>query len=301
MAAPSRRIGIDVGGTKIDAVALAAAGDILFSRRVATPPSYDGLLAAVAALVAEAGDGPVGIGAPGSESPVTGLWRNANLTFCNGRPFASDLARATGRAVRLENDANCLALSEALTGAGGGHGVVVFFTVGTALGGGLVIDGKLRVGPNREAGEFGHTGLPWPKGDELPLLPCFCGKAGCAEQYVSGTGLARDYARATGHALAGPEIVARARQGAAEAQAALARLQDRLARVAATIVNVIDPDIVVVGGGLSSLHELVEDLPPLIARYSFSGAAQVKVVRAAHGETSGVLGAARLWDDALPY
>jgi len=296
MARPPRRIGIDVGGTKIAAVALDAGDRVIFEARVATPGSYDGLVSAVAGLVQKAGEGPVGLGAPGSESPVDGRWRNANLTFCNGRPFAADLARAVARPLRVENDGNCLALSEALTGAGQGYGTVVFMTIGTALGGGLVIDGRLRSGRNREAAEFGHTGLPWPRPDELPLLACFCGKAGCAEQYVSGTGLERDYARANGQTLPGAAIVAGARAGEAAAQAALARLQDRLARVAANIVAVIDPDLMVMGGSLAILPELVEELPPLIARYSFSGTAQVPVVRALHGGLSGAMGAARLWD-----
>jgi len=292
----TNRIGIDVGGTKIDAAVLSPAGAMLFDKRIATPRSYDGLIAAVASLVGEAQDvagagATVGLGAPGSQSPLTGLWRNANLTFCNGRPFAQDIQAAIALPLKAENDANCFALSEALDGAGCGYEVVAFFTIGTALGGGLVINGKLRGGPNAEAAEFGHTPLPRPDASEWPLLDCFCGKKGCAETLVSGTGLARDY----GRGIAGQEIVARARAGEAEARAALLRLQDRLARVCANIVNVVDPDIFVIGGGLNELPELVEELPPLVARYSFSGAAQVKVARAQHGEKSGVRGAARLW------
>jgi len=296
-----KRIGIDLGGTKIDCVLLSETGETLLSARTATPSSYDGIVAEIArwarAALKQAGNqATIGIGSPGSQSPRTGFWRNSNIVACNGKPFAADLARAIGQPVKLENDANCFALSEALDGAGKGFDTVAFFTVGTALGGGLVINGRLHVGANAEAAEFGHTGLPWPTDEEWPPLPCFCGKRGCAEQYVSGTGLARDYTRATGSTLSGKEIVARARKCETEAAAALARLQDRFARVAANIVSVIDPDVFVIGGGLSTLPELVEELPPLIARYSFSGAAQVKVLRAAHGETSGVLGAARLWD-----
>ena len=174
--------------------------------------------------------------------------------------------------------------------------VVAFFTVGTALGGGLVVNGKLMVGANGEAGEFGHTALPWPNDSEWPLLPCFCGKKGCAEQYVSGTGLQRDHLRVTGEDISSKEIVARARGGDAKAQASLQRLQDRFARVAANIACVVDPDVFVIGGGLNELPELVEQLPPLISRYSFSGTAVAKVVRAKHGEKSGVRGAAQLWD-----
>jgi fructokinase len=296
------RIGIDLGGTKTDAIALSATGEVLFEKRVATPRGYDAILAGVAGLVREAraragASVTVGMGSPGSQSPQTGLWRNSNLVSCNGRPFAADLRRELSLPLRIENDANCFALSEALDGAGNGYEVVAFFTIGTALGGGLVIGGKLRTGPNAEAAEFGHTPLPWPTASEWPPLPCFCGKSGCAEQYVSGTGLARDYAMATGHAILGKEIVARARIGEVQAQAALARLQDRFARVAANIVHVIDPDIVVVGGGLSPLPELVEEMAPLVSRYSFSGTAETKFARAVHGETSGVRGAARLWDE----
>lgn len=290
-----RRIGIDLGGTKIDAVALSETGETVFEQRVATPKSYEDVIATIRGLVAAAGDGTVGIGAPGSESKKTGLWRNANILFCNGKPFRQDLERAIGRAVRMENDANCFALSEALNGAGAGFPVVAFFTVGTALGGGLVVNGQIVPGANREAAEFGHTALPWPNESEWPLIPCFCGRPGCAEQYVSGTGLQHDHLKVTGEALPGKEIVARARYGDAAAKASLSRLQDRFARVAANIGRVVDPDIFVIGGGLSELPELVEELPPLIMKYSFSGAADVRVVRAAHGETSGVRGAAQLW------
>ncbi len=292
----SSRIGIDLGGTKIDAVTLSATGETLFEKRAATPKTYDTAVAAIRDLVLAAGDGSVGIGSPGSNSRKTNLWRNSNLLFCNGRPFQSDLEAAIGRSVRMENDANCFALSEAIDGAGQGYAVVAFFTVGTALGGGLVVNGKLITGANGEAGEFGHTALPWPNESEWPMLSCFCGKKGCAEQYVSGTGLQRDHLRVTGEDITGKEIVARARGGDAKAMASLARLQDRFARIAANIGCVVDPDIFVIGGGLNELPELVEQLPPLISRYSFSGTAAAKVVRASHGEKSGVRGAARLWD-----
>jgi fructokinase len=295
------RIGIDVGGTKIDAAVLGESGEVVFEKRVATPDSYEKLLTTVALLVREAeqaaGDGAtVGIGAPGSNSPKTGIWRNANILYCNGRLFAQDLAQAVGGPVRVENDANCFALSEAFDGAGAGREIVACFTIGTALGGGLVIDGKLRIGPNGEAAEFGHTPLPWPNETEWPPLPCFCGKRGCVEQYVSGTGLARDYGKATGRDLKGPEIVIRARNGELEAKAALDRLADRMARLLAAITNVIDPDLFVIGGGLSHLPELVEELPARAGRYTFSGEAEIAVARARHGEKSGVRGAARLWD-----
>ena len=292
----STRIGIDLGGTKIDAIALSPAGEMLFEKRVATPKNYEAVVAAIRDLVHAAGEGSVGIGSPGSSSRKTNLWRNSNLLFCNGKPFQQDLERAIGRAIKMENDANCFALSEAIDGAGRSYGVVAFFTVGTALGGGLVVNGKVIAGVNGEAGEFGHTALPWPNESEWPMLPCFCGKKGCAEQYVSGTGLQRDHLRVTGEDITGKEIVARARGGDAMAMASLARLQDRFARVAANIACVVDPDVFVIGGGLNELPELVEELPPLISRYSFSGTAEAKVVRAHHGEKSGVRGAARLWD-----
>lgn len=292
----SNRIGIDLGGTKIDAIALSATGETIFEKRVATPKAYDAVVAAIRDLVLAAGQGSVGIGSPGSNSRKTQMWRNSNLLFCNGKPFQSDLEAAIGRPVRMENDANCFALSEAIDGAGQGYSVVAFFTVGTALGGGLVVNGKLVVGANGEAGEFGHTALPWPNESEWPLLPCFCGKKGCAEQYVSGTGLQRDHSLVTGENITSKEIVTRARRGDAKARASLQRLQDRFARVAANIACVVDPDVFVIGGGLNELPELVEQLPPLISRYSFSGTAVAKVVRASHGEKSGVRGAARLWD-----
>ena len=294
------RIGIDLGGTKIDAIVLSTDGRVLFEKRVPTPKSYDAILDAIATLVREAEEqaspqATIGIGAPGSAAPGTGLWRNANILACNGKSMPDDIVRLLGRPIRLENDANCFALSEAYDGAGAGHSVVACFTIGTALGGGLVIDGKLRHGPNNEAAEFGHTPMPRPNASEWPLLPCFCGKAGCVEQYVSGTGLQRDYRKATGEDLKGPDIVAKARAGDEPARAAIDRLADRLARLTAAIVNVIDPDIFVIGGGLSGLIELVEDLGPRAGRYSFSGAAEIKVARARHGEKSGVRGAARLW------
>ncbi|NJM30054.1 MAG: ROK family protein [Rhizobiales bacterium] len=290
------RIGIDMGGTKIDCVALSPDGQVVFEKRVPTPRGYEAVVATIAELVKLAGEGSVGIGAPGSESPKTGLWRNSNVQDTQGKPFRRDLEKAIGRPVRMENDANCVALSEALDGAGVGKPIVAFFTVGTALGGGLVVNGKLVHGINAEAGEFGHTPLPWPNESEWPLIQCFCGKKGCAEKYVSGTGLQQDHAKVTGEQKSGKEIVAAARAGNPKAMASLDRLADRFARICANIQTIIDPDVIVVGGGLSELPELVEQLPPRISRYSFSGTAQVPVLRAAFGEKSGVRGAARLWD-----
>ncbi|MES3032520.1 MAG: ROK family protein [Gemmatimonadota bacterium] len=290
----SNRIGVDVGGTKIHLLSLDADQHVLHDRRIDTPASYDAIVAAVAALVSEAGDGTVGIGAPGSTSPLTGLWRNSNIVACNGRPFHADLQAAIRRPIRSANDANCFALSEASHGAGRGHGTVAFFTIGTGLGGGLVIGGTLIRGAHDEAAEFGHTGLPWLKPEDLPPTPCFCGKSGCVEMYVSGTGLAKDYLKVTGTARTAPEIVAAARRGDTPALDALRRLQLRFARTCANIVNVVDPDIIVMGGGMAALPELVEELPPLIARYSFSGTAAPLVARATFAD-SGARGAALLW------
>ncbi len=288
------RIGIDIGGTKIQALTLDAEGTVLHDARIETPPDYDGILTAVAALVRDAGKGTVGIGAPGSSSPVTGLWRNANIVACNGRPFHTDLQAAIDRDIRTGNDANCFALSEAAHGAARGRPIVAFLTIGTGLGGGLVINGQLITGAHGEAAEFGHTGLPWLTDDDLPPRDCFCGKRGCVEMYVSGTGLTKDYRLTTGQTLTGPAIIDAARGGEPEAVAALARLQHRLARTCANIVNMVDPDIFVFGGGMSALPELVEQMPPLIAGYTFSGTATPDVVRAMFSD-SGARGAALLW------
>jgi fructokinase len=295
MPAPERRIGVDIGGTKIDAIVFDKADKIIFEKRVDTPKDYEPMIAAIASLVKEAGQASVGIGAPGSANPATGIWRNSNFVASNGKPMARDLEAAIGQPIRIENDANCFALSEARDGAGAGYNSVAFFTIGTGLGGGLVINGEIIRGANAEAAEFGHTSLPWMTPEDWPPVPCFCGKAGCAEMYVSGTGLIGDYKRVVGLELTGPEIIARARAGEAAANAALKRLQNRFARICAQILNVIDPDVFVMGGGLSSLPELVEELPPHIARYTFSGEAKAKVLRAKHGGNSGVRGAARLW------
>ncbi len=286
------RIGIDVGGTKIAAAAFNSSGSYVFETRVATPRSYEEIVKAVAEIARQAGAGAIGVGAPGSSGPG-GLWRNSNIVACNGRPFHGDLEQAIGRPIKSENDANCFALCEAREGAGKGHRTVAFFTIGTGLGGGIVIDGQLLRGAHGEAAEFGHMGMPWLKEAELPPIKCFCGKPGCAEMYVSGTGLRQDWMRVHGVTLDGPEIVKMARAGDAAASAALARLQDRFARVVGNIVNCLDPDIFVMGGGLSELPELVEDLPDIAARYSFSGTARPLISRAQHAD-AGVRGAALL-------
>jgi fructokinase len=287
-------IGLDIGGTKIAVARFDGDGQSSFEKRIATPKTYDDIVAATAALAREAGAGTIGIGSPGSPGP-DGLWRNANMIAVNGRPFQSDLQSAIGRPIRMENDANCFALAEARLGAGKGKSVVAFFTIGTGLGGGLVIDGKLLRGAHGEAAEFGHMGMPWMTEREWPPLACFCGKPGCVEMYVSGTGLRQDWQRMHGETLEGPDVVGLARKGDARALSAIARLQDRFARVIGNLVNCFDPDIFVIGGGLAELPELVEEMPAVAAQYSFSGKARPRITRAAFAN-SGVRGAALLWD-----
>jgi fructokinase len=291
------RIGVDFGGTKIEAAALDARGAVLARVRVPSPPDYDQGLEAVRDLVAEterqagAGAARIGVGGPGSPSPVSGLMRNANSTRLNGRPFPADLARVLGRPVRYANDANCLALSEATDGAGQGHGVVFAAILGTGCGAGITVDGRLLEGRNAFAGEWGHMPLPWPTADEHPGPACWCGRRGCMELYVSGSGLARDH----GQDLAAEDIVARARAEDAEARAALDRHLDRLARGLAVVCDVIDPDVIVLGGGLSNVTGLYERLPAAIAPHVFSDSFTTPVIPAAHGDSSGVRGAAWLW------
>ena len=291
------RIGVDFGGTKIEAAALDAEGRVRARVRGPSPPDYDQGLEAVRELVAEAERqaearaARIGVGGPGSPSPVTGLMRNANSTRLNGRPFPVDLARVLDRPVRYANDANCLALSEATDGAGQGHGVVFAAILGTGCGAGLTVDSRLLEGRNAFAGEWGHMPLPWPRAEEQPGPACWCGRRGCMELYVSGTGLARDHAGG----LAAEAIVIQAQAGEAEARAALDRYLDRLARGLAVICDVIDPDVIVLGGGMSNVAELYARLPEAIAPLVFSDSFTTPVVAAAHGDSSGVRGAAWLW------
>lgn len=295
------RIGVDFGGTKIEAAALDAQGRFLARVRRPNPGRYDAAVRAVGELVdeAEAVSGAkvdrIGVGAPGSISPVTGLMRNANSVWLNGRPFARDLQAALGRPVRLENDANCLALSEAADGAAAGAGVVFAAILGTGAGGGVVVDGRLLSGRNGVAGEWGHTPLPSPRPAESPPTTCWCGRQNCLETWISGTALIADHARASGRRLSGPEIVETARAGDPNAVAALARWRDRAARAFAAVVNLLDPDVIVLGGGLSNVPELYAPLPALIAPLVFSDTFTTPIVPAMHGDSSGVRGAARLW------
>jgi fructokinase len=295
------RIGIDWGGTKIEALAMDADGRELRRVRIPTPRhDYEGSIRAAAELVAsierEVGPtGPIGVGIPGTIVPATGLVKNANSTWLNGRPFEKDLSAALGRDVRCVNDANCLAVSEAADGAAAGRAVVFAAILGTGCGAGIALHGRMRSGPNGLAGEWGHNPLPWQSPDEYPGDPCYCGQRGCIERWLSGPALEEDYRRASGSALSGSEIVAAAAAGEPQAMDALERYEDRLARALAHVVNLLDPDIVVLGGGLSRIERLYRNVPQKIANWAFGKCATASVVPAKHGDSSGVRGAARLW------
>lgn len=296
------RIGIDLGGTKIEAIAMDATGQELRRVRVATPKGdYDGTVAAIAGLVRGIEEelqeqGSVGVGIPGTIVRSTGLVKNANSLWLNGRPLEQDLSKAMQREVRCANDANCFAISEATDGAAQGAPVVFGVIMGTGCGGGISVGGKVHAGPNGLAGEWGHTPLPWATHDELPGQLCYCGRHGCMETWISGTGFEWDFARVTSRNLRGAEIVAAASSGDAEAEAALERLVSRVARGLAVIVNVLDPDVIVLGGGLSNLDRLYRgDLLAKVSQYSFGGGVTTPIVRNLHGDSSGVRGAAWLW------
>ncbi|MDA1071535.1 MAG: ROK family protein [Proteobacteria bacterium] len=297
------RIGIDLGGTKIEGLLLAPDDSERRRLRVATPrDDYDASLAAVAGLVEalerEAGRPcPVGIGMPGSLSPRDGLVRNSNSTCLNGRPFRQDIEARLGRSVRLANDANCLALSEAADGAGAGAAVVFGAILGTGVGGGLVVDGRLIQGVNLVGGEWGHNPLPGALDEERPGPVCYCGRSGCIEAYLSGPSLARDHFRATGETLDPMAIARRAEQGDGPAEASLRRHEDRLARALGSLINIVDPDVIVLGGGLSNLVRLYANVPRIWQRYIFSDVIFTRLLPAVRGDSSGVRGAARLWPE----
>jgi fructokinase len=296
------RIGIDLGGTKIEGVVIDADGRVRERTRVPTPRgSYEGTLSAIAELVAQLESNisaccRVGIGMPGAVSPATGLIKNANSIWLNGKPFVRDIERALRRPVRVANDADCFTLSEATDGAGA-HGTTVFgVIIGTGTGGGIVVNRRLCSGPNAIAGEWGHNMLPWPQNtDEWPGPACYCGRTGCIETFLSGPGLERDYEAASGQPLKTPEICSRAHAGDPVAESALARYEHRLARGLASIINVLDPSAIVLGGGMSNLTLLYEAVPRLWTKFFFSDRVDTQLVRAAHGDSSGVRGAAWLW------
>ncbi|MGQ0502417.1 MAG: ROK family protein [Panacagrimonas sp.] len=300
------RIGIDLGGTKIEGIVMGSQSRILHRARVPTPfTDYDAQLAAVAGMVRElehaAGVSglPVGIGHPGAISPATGLMKNANSTVLNGRPVKQDLEKALGRELRLANDADCLAVSEQADGAAAGVQNMFAVILGTGVGGGVVINGKLVRGPHAISGEWGHNPLPWPKPDwgEVPGPLHWDGRYGTIESWVSGTSLARDHQDITGERLRGEDIVARADAGDATCQATMSRYEDRLARSLASLINVLDPEVIVFGGGLSRAERLYRNLPPLLKAWVFSDVVTTRLVPAQHGDSSGVRGAAWLWPE----
>src|SRR2546428_4189425 len=285
------RIGVDLGGTKIEALALDPKGREVFRKRVLTPRGdYAATLDAVAALVKEIGPGTVGVGIPGALSRVTGLVKNANSTWLLGRPVKPDLERALGREVRLDNDANCFALSEAIDGAGQGAPVVFGVILGTGVGAGIVVERKVLVGRNAIAGEWGHNPLPLPAPADLPLPACYCGRAGCIETYLSGPGLERDHEQLTQEKRSARDIVSLDGE-------ARDRYIQRLARALAGVINLLDPDVIVLGGGMSNVERLYTEVPRRWARYVFSDQVATRLVRNAHGDSSGVRGAAWLWDE----
>jgi fructokinase len=295
---PDFRIGIDLGGTKIEGFALAHDGSALLRHRVPTPRAYPDTLEAIAGLVGHieqtlGGRGSVGMGIPGVISPVTGMVKNSNSISLNGHRVDVDLSAKLDRPVRVANDANCFVLSEAADGAGAGAGTVFGVIVGTGCGGGIVVDGKIIEGRHRIAGEWGHIPLPWPRPEELPGNLCWCGKWNCLETWISGTSLARDCDGPD--ALDASRLPVRAKAGDLAAIAALTRHADRMARGLAVIINVLDPDVIVLGGGLSNMDHLYVELPKLLKTYVFSDFVETPVLRNRHGDSSGVRGAAWLW------
>jgi fructokinase len=295
------RIGVDLGGTKIEAVALDPSGEVVSRRRVATPADdYESILRAIGAVVQEIESerherATVGVAAPGAISPHSGRIKNSNTACLNGKALDRDLARLLRRPVRIENDANCFALSEAIDGAAAAERVVFGVILGTGVGGGVVVNGELIGGPNRIAGEWGHNPLPWMTSDEFPGRRCYCGREGCIETFLSGPGLAHDFFTRSGRMLRAHEVVALADAGDARALDSIAAYRDRLARALASVVNILDPEVIVLGGGVSNAARIYEGLPGLVERYAFTDALEVTIVKNLHGDSSGVRGAAWLW------
>ncbi len=300
------QIGIDLGGTKIEGIALDADTRVAVRRRLATPRDYAGTLGAIADLVAEieagaGGAGSVGVGIPGVVSRATGLVKNANSTWLIGRPLLADLEARLSRPVRVANDANCFTLSEAIDGAGRGFETVFGVILGTGVGGGIAIGQRIHEGPNQIAGEWGHSPLPWMTDEERAAAPrCYCGKYGCVETFLSGPAFEDDYARLSGARRSSRDIVGAAAAGDSHAIHALGRYQDRLARALSTVLNLLDPDAVVLGGGMSNLPDLPAAVSALLPRYVFSDTVLTRVVPNLHGDTSGVRGAAWLWPSGEP-
>jgi fructokinase len=298
------QIGIDLGGTKIEAIALDADTLVAARRRVATPRDYAGTLATIVRLVAEieaetGRTGSVGVGIPGVVSRTTGLVKNANSTWLIGRPLLADLEARLSRPVRVANDANCFTLSEAIDGAGQGLETVFGVILGTGVGGGIAIRQRIHEGPNQIAGEWGHNPLPWMTDEERAAAPkCYCGKHGCVETFLSGPGFERDYAIQSGAHCSSQDIVRAAVSGDPHAMQTLERYQDRLARALAAVIDLLDPDVVVLGGGMSNLPDLPSSVSAALPRYVFSDTVLTKVVVNVHGDSSGVRGAAWLWQTA---
>lgn len=297
------RIGIDLGGTKTEVIALGDQGEQLYRHRLPTPRDYQQTVENIAHLVALAEEatgkiGTVGIGIPGSISPYTGVVKNANSTWLNGQPFDKDLSQRLNREVRLANDANCLAVSEAIDGAAAGAQTVFAVIIGTGCGAGVAMNGRVHIGGNGTAGEWGHNPLPWMNDDELRYraeVPCYCGKQGCIETFISGTGFATDYQRLSGNPLKGSEIMRLVEAGDALAEQALAHYEQRLAKSLAHVVNILDPDVIVLGGGMSNVERLYRTVPSLVKEWVFGGECETPIRKALHGDSSGVRGAAWLW------
>ncbi len=297
------RIGIDLGGTKIEAIVIDRAGRELLRQRVATPQGdYRATVQAIAGLVAAVEQqsglyGSVGVGIPGTISPATGLVKNANSTALIGHPLDRDLQQALQRPLRLANDANCFALSEATDGAAAGASNVFGVILGTGVGGGAVINGRVVVGANAIGGEWGHNPLPWPKNSELPGPDCYCGKKGCIETFLSGPGLQMRYYQKTGVEISAQEIALRSQQGEQNAIETMQQYEDRLARGLATVINLLDPEVIVLGGGLSNIDRIYPHTKNLWGEYIFSDEVRTELVKAQYGDSSGVRGAAWLWSD----
>jgi fructokinase len=295
------RIGVDLGGTKIEGVAIGDRGEVLARRRIPTPrDDYEATLRAVAAIVADLESetgrtGSVGVATPGALSPTTGRIKNANSVWLNGRPLARDLEVVLLRRVRIANDADCFALSEATDGAATGARVVFGVILGTGVGGGIVVDGRVVTGPNAIGGEWGHNPMPWPAPAEWPGLPCYCGRTGCIETVLSGPGMSRDHRGSSGEDVPAAEIARRAEAGETLALATIRRYEERLARALASVVNLLDPDAIVLGGGISNVTRLYESVPALWGAYVFSDRVDTRLVPPRHGDASGVRGAAWLW------